>query len=87
MLRPQKPDPELDFEDETTNCFPILALAAHLYALSSSSGLTTSTLPKTRLCNNLIISVLQRRKKQGVEVAEIFLAYFHGPFSNSLISK
>ena len=43
--------------------------------------------PKTRLCNNLIISVLQRRKKQGVEVAEKFLAYFHGPFSNSLISK
>ena len=33
MLRPQKPDPELDFEDETTNGFPILARAAHLYAL------------------------------------------------------
>ena len=63
MLRPQKPDPELDFEDETTNGFPILARVAHLYALSSSSGLTTSTPPKIRLCNNLIISVLQRRKK------------------------
>ena len=87
MLRPQKPDPELDFEDETTNGFPFLARAAHLYALSSSSGLTTSTPPKTRLCNNLIISVLQRRKKQGVEVAEKFRAYFHGPFSNSLISN
>ena len=48
---------------------------------------TTSTPPKIRLCNNLIISVLQRRKKQGVEVAEKFLAYFHGAFSNSLISN
>ena len=87
MLRPQKPDPELDFEDETTNGFPILARVAHLYALSSSSGLTISTPPKTRLCNNLIISVLQRRKKQGVEVARKFCHYFHGAFSNSLISN
>ena len=87
MLRPQKPDPELDFEDETTNGFPILARVAHLYALSSSSGLTTSTPPKTRLCNNLIISVLQRRKKQGVEVVEKFFAYFHGAFCNGLIFR
>jgi hypothetical protein len=58
-----------------------------LRLLWSTPVATTSTPPKTRLCNNLIISVLQRRKKQGVEVAEKFLAYFHGAFSNSLISK
>ena len=87
MLRPQKPDPELDFEDETTNGFPFLARAAHLYALSSSSGLTTSTPPKIRLCNHLIISMLQRLKNRGVEVARIICHYFHGVFSNSLISK
>ena len=87
MLRPQKPDPELDFEDETTNGFPILARVAHLYALSSSSGLTTSTPPKIRLCNHLIISMLQRWKNRGVEVARKFCHYFHGAFSNSLISK
>ncbi len=51
-----------------------------LRLLWSTPVATTSTPPKTRLCNNLIISVLQRRKKQGVEVAEKFLAYFHGAF-------
>ena len=87
MLRPQKPDPELDFEDETTNGFPILARVAHLYALSSSSGLTTSTPPKIRLCNHLIISMLQWPKNRGVEVVENFFAYFHGAFCNGLIFR
>ena len=70
-----------------TNGFPFLARAAHLYALSSSSGLTTSTPPKTRLCNHLIISLLQRRKNRGVEVARKICRYFHGSFFKLLISK
>ena len=70
-----------------TNGFPFLARAAHLYALSSSSGLTTSTPPKTSLCNHLIISLLQRRKNRGVEVARIICRYFHGLFFKLLISK
>ena len=48
---------------------------------------TTSTPPKIRLCNHLIISMLQRWKNRGVEVARKFCHYFHGAFSNSLISN
>ena len=47
----------------------------------------TSTPPKIRLCNHLIINALQRRENQGVEVVEKFLGYFHGALSKSLIYK
>ena len=48
---------------------------------------TTSTPTKTSLYNNLIINMLQRRKNQGVEVAEKFLYYFHAAIYKRLIYK